>query len=416
MTDSQKPMVFEIPDVNMAMLAERLEKLNRRAVKLGVAALESRVHAMREVWVRRETLDEEGRPTHVGPKFRRRFYTVELVGASPKLPGGWTFLGTLQHTEAGNIMRAVPGEEFPEMYRTRPAHCDHCQKQRRRNDTYLVRSEAGEVKQIGHQCVRDFLGHVTPEMLGWLATLLKELNDCSDDGEGGGGSWGREVTYTVDWVTACAGFTLERGFVPKAAAQAGSNVEPTATTAMRYCRPSKDEVNEDRVPKIENLEAAKELAAAAMEWAKNLDAKSDYEHNLKIASQLEAVGRREEGLLASLPAAYRRHALRIEQERKARADRPVSEHVGTVGQRDVFTLTLGRVMVMEGFHAQNSYLYMFNDAAGNSVKWFATRKQDMEEGKTYRVKGTVKKHDVYKEQKQTMITRCSVEGEMKEAA
>ena len=39
------------------------------------------------------------------------------------------------------------------------------------------------------------------------------------------------------------------------------------------------------------------------------------------------------------------------------------------------------------------------------VKWFNTGKENLEEGKNYEVRGTVKKHEDYKDTKTTVLTR-----------
>ena len=55
------------------------------------------------------------------------------------------------------------------------------------------------------------------------------------------------------------------------------------------------------------------------------------------------------------------------------------------------------------------------DDSGNVAIWF-TSAGDMEVGKTYRIKGTIKEHSEYKEIKQTILSRCKVIAEEKAAA
>src|SRR3972149_3916096 len=65
------------------------------------------------------------------------------------------------------ILRNVPGETLPESWRRADQKCDHCGLIRKRNETFVVRHEDGTLKQIGRQCIADFLGHKGPE--GMLA-------------------------------------------------------------------------------------------------------------------------------------------------------------------------------------------------------------------------------------------------------
>jgi hypothetical protein len=52
-------------------------------------------------------------------------------------------------------------------------------------------------------------------------------------------------------------------------------------------------------------------------------------------------------------------------------------------------------------------IFKFLDSKGNIFIW-RTGSADLEEGKTYTIKGTIKEHTEYKSEKQTHLTRCKV--------
>ena len=92
-----------------------------------------------------------------------------------------------------------------------------------------------------------------------------------------------------------------------------------------------------------------------------------------------------------------------------------SEYVGEVGQR----LNTQATLVEE--HSYTTHItywgemhtiYKFVDEAGNSLIWNTTSYTELETGKTYQLTGTVKEHNEYKGDKQTVLIRCKV----KEAA
>lgn len=60
-------------------------------------------------------------------------------------------------------------------------------------------------------------------------------------------------------------------------------------------------------------------------------------------------------------------------------------------------------------HFGISYLHKMIDSAGNIFKWFSSNKQ-LEVGKTYQMKATVKKHDEFQGVKETLVTRCTVQN------
>lgn len=154
-------------------------------------------------------------------------------------------------------------------------------------------------------------------------------------------------------------------------------------------------------------EPSEEDAAQAdriIEWLGELEGRnrlSDYLHNLLVLSRSGIVGWRSAGIAASAAAAYRQ-----EIERKQQGAN--SHHVGTVGERREWTLTLRGVHYMDGAYGTTA-LYTFHDPKGNLVKWFASNGGcNLEVGRIYTGKATVKKHDLYEGTEQTLITRAAL--------
>jgi hypothetical protein len=59
--------------------------------------------------------------------------------------------------------------------------CDHCQTNRQRKDTFVVRHEGGEEKLIGRQCLKDFLGHASAEALARFYEAYADMTGDLDD-------------------------------------------------------------------------------------------------------------------------------------------------------------------------------------------------------------------------------------------
>ena len=79
--------------------------------------------------------------------------------------------------------------------------------------------------------------------------------------------------------------------------------------------------------------------------------------------------------------------------------------IGSIGQR-LNGLEL-KVVFIKQFESEwgVSTLHKFVDEEGNSFSWFSSSKT-LEMGSSYRLNGTVKKHEEYKERKTTQLTRC----------
>jgi hypothetical protein len=83
-----------------------------------------------------------------------------------------------------------------------------------------------------------------------------------------------------------------------------------------------------------------------------------------------------------------------------------SEWVGEEKERREFTLTVLRVFELDSDWGVTS-LHKMVDADGNIFVWYASN-ECLEQGKTFKLRGTVKRHDEYRGTKQTVLTRCVV--------
>lgn len=117
-------------------------------------------------------------------------------------------------------------------------------------------------------------------------------------------------------------------------------------------------------------------------------------------------------------------AERLERERKEREEREaqeaqikalkaISQYVGQVGERLEIKGTYVRSGSWQqrsfgGFGTDTMYIHTFKDADGNVLVWKTQNDVYLNYGEPVIVKGTVKKHSEYKDEKQTELTRCKV--------
>lgn len=90
-----------------------------------------------------------------------------------------------------------------------------------------------------------------------------------------------------------------------------------------------------------------------------------------------------------------------------------SEYVGNVGDKFEGLVTLVKIHTYEThftYYGELNFIYKFKDSNNNTIVW-KTGGRDLEEGKTYRIKGTIKEHSEYNDDKQTVLTRCRIEPE-----
>jgi len=394
------PEIFWIPKQNLEALQNRVAKLNRKAARLGCEPLviEIGTPKQRKVLQDYEDFDVEGRKVMKSRKVLCTVYPVVIAGSPPVL-NGWALVATIQFLDGENIIRNLPGARCPEVYRTATDWCDHCRSARGRKDVFIVRHEGGEHKQVGRQCIADFLGHESAEMIArraeWLATIRAYCMEAESWG-GGNGEWTFELDEVV---TASMAAIRVFGWFSGRAEDHEMGVFSTKTRVNRILFSRKDAVT------VTTEDAEK--AEAAIAWAEAIDPdhENDYLYNLGAISRHGAAGPRTMGLACSIAYSYLRELGQIEARRR---QAEVSNWFGEVKKRADYTLTVTKVIDIDTIYGTASINIMV-DASGNVAKWKSSS-QRLIPGKTYAIRATVHDHTEYKGVKQTVLTRGKVKG------
>lgn len=406
MTGVIEGRTFQVLVSRKAGVETSLEKLAKRGVRKGLPPF---------TWTWGKAYTQKELVPH--PEFGWNVECYAQVSRAPlTLVGedahyaGWTFVAALQHLEGENITRAVPGTILPVEYRTRGSACEHCNFSRRRNDTYVLRHDDGRMIQVGSTCLEDFLGSKDVARLAAQATILAAARGLAEDGCSGFGGPSAEIILG-EYLSNVAWCVREQGWTSRTAAREEEGKSATADRALTYLSDKRIAREVKCEPTAEDIE----LAAAAELWAETLsdetiDAeKGDYLHNLRAVARTGLVTFKTGGIAASMIVAYQRFLGR-EQARADRAARPkLNVHLGTVKVRETWTVTLDFVTGYETDFGYTTVL-KFRTDDGASLVWKATSTEltRADVGKRFAVKGTVKKHDEYKGEKQTLLSRCAI--------
>ncbi len=411
--ETQELVTFNIDVNNFARFERDFAVLVKKAAKCKVERPTFRI------------IEEKNIPAVLTPdgqvfKKPRHFFIVTVSGPAPKL-AGWSFVAVLQHEEAGNIVRRVPGTESIKVgidLRTAPPYCGHCKTARRRNDTYVVVNASGTQVQVGRNCLKDFTGHESPELVARWAEIIANFELASGEDEEGGGFGGHGENYSgilpfLAYVAASIRVTGEWLSRTKARDLYASR-PATADVAWEQCFPHA------LTKKFPTTPADLERATTALDYAvAHFEAQEaagielgDYEHNLRICIEGKAINQRSAGIAGSL-IAFSERLIGKEMERRKSA---LSEFQGEVGKRLDFILEVVRVIDIESQFGV-SHLHILQDENGNKFKWKASS-ESLSVGQKYKVKGTVKSHDTYIPKdapaghpgfKQTVLSRCKAE-------
>jgi hypothetical protein len=410
--------IYHIPEGNMARLLKEIGTLNRRAIRLGVSPISITETGNVEIV---ENKDEvTGLVTSV-----TRIVEIALIGATPKF-AGWTLAATLEHTPEGNIIRTVPGLSVNLMgYKDCKPGCEHCNLARNRKDTYLVTHDDGAIKQVGHDCIRDFLGHKSPQHLADMAELLfsaGELCGASEGGEGGSGGSDRGI-FARTFMAYCARAIRQYGYVSRKAmeeAEMAMRTNPsTKNTVLQWMFPPRDPSAKARIAERDCLdgerwptpsEADSALVDIAREHVVNkLSAKCDlneFENNILICAKLEALAIRTCGIAAYVVEYYRRDVAQAE-ERARKIANINNTHFGDIGKRyKSVSLTYAGCSSFDSAYGV-CYIHRFDNAEGQRLVWKTSTGLGLSDGTKVTATFTVKEHGEYKGFTQTKISRVT---------
>lgn len=383
---------FNIPASSQSMVEEQIEKLNRRARKLNLPQIIlSYGQAFKESRIIK------------GNKVELLVIPVELSGPLSVSYDGWQFIATLQHLPTGeNIIRSITDQfMIPSSYKDCGSNCQHCQVNRYRKDTYLVHNTDGRWRQVGSTCIKDFLGGNSPDDILKRANLAAELVEfMTGVCHGEVGSSQDILFYIVDFLAQTSACIRDHGWLSKGEA-IKTGAKATASWVQDHYNPPEGLIASEVFPDD------RRRAQESITWAESLSDEecdnSDYLHNIRAIVRSGMVGFRTMGYAASIIAAYDRDLV----QSKKRLSSGVSIHLGSLKVREEFDLKLKK-----HFSGESSYgtyhKYIFNDSFGNVLSWTASSSHGLEEGKRYRIRGTVKAHTEFKGIKQTEINRCEV--------
>jgi hypothetical protein len=415
-------VVYKIPESRMWEFKSKVTDLARKAEKLGLPAITFKV-----VDVKSEKRGRVGEDGHM-ENFNVVINYVEVHGTAPTL-NGWKLVGTLIHTGEGNFALPVAGFVLPEQYRTGGPECDHCQVNRYRKDTFIVRGESGEHKQVGSSCLKDFLGNKDPQAIARFCEHMILFHKVAEEFDA---DWrsdrhsGLDAVRFEEFTISLARVVRQNGFVSGKEAFEHGKESTGKKVWYEMTEPTDKDDHRERARRTatdDDKKTGKDIFEWAVATYAEKEPASDFEHNLRMTVRLGLVVERTANIAAAI------YTLSQKAEREKLEEKwagVVSEHVGEIGKRGDFVLTCVGVFQHPGQYGITN-ITRFRDEKGNVLVWFQSgtkeykgwgrgaelkAKKALEEGKTYRVRATPKAFEERNGQKQTILTRATVEGEV----
>ena len=262
---------------------------------------------------------------------KTEYAIVKINDVNLRFDGGWKFVAVVDHTAHGNIVRANPTSAdhtalTMELTNAEPT-CDHCGKTRQRTKTIVVTNDEGDVKRIGGQCAKTFLGNnvtLSEAMMDYFIALdaLTNADDSELMGFGNTPAPRYEVMAVASAVIRVYGYSKGGEFQPGTKDRVRAIITPSTLT-------------KELAEGVEVVLADYDTAEKALAYVTNLEATSLFDNNVKVAVA-KGDTKKAFGLIVWAVEMYLR-TVREEAVAKAQADAPKVEATPVVTGRITIT-------------------------------------------------------------------------------
>ncbi len=329
-----------------------------------------------------------------------------------KIPG-WIFVASLEWVpEAGtNLVKRVGNDlQIPERY-LNSTDCEHCRSNRDRKYTIVIYNEqTNEFKQVGRQCVKDYIGADVEDYLSYLSlfeSMQEWFNNLPKEGRNKEDAIFKTddiLTQTVEEVNH-AGYvsqqTIANWYDRNGYDDAMCPLEKTSSQVYKIMNKVTGYSSYELVrPEYEVTDKTLGQVQNIKHFVDDLVDNNEYIHNIKALFKTEYVDNSKLGLVVSAVGYYLREtAARVEAEKES-----TSEYIGDIGDKIEFT---SKPVVVSSYENEYgvSVLYKFVDG-GNVIMWRTGKRLDPDV--EYTIKATIKEHSDFRNVKQTVVTRGKV--------
>ena len=301
--------------------------------------------------------------------------------------GDYTPIVVIDHTpEDGNLVYKLDESvELREEWFAVESKCDHCQHNRKRNKTVILQDVAGDLKQVGTTCIKDYTGIDAQDIIKLYAEVHTMF--VKDD----------ELWVSEDRMPHSDYVNTERYLAHciDIIEKTGYKKESTKYEAFSEAQISK--------PSNKSIEVAKTV----IEYFKSHEYSFSQDFLRNVQTSLKNEYSKSNGLVAYAYLAYQKEiekeAKRVAESNNARQ----SGHVGTVGEKVEVEVTMVKSIAFETNYG-TSRMYLMEDSEHNLYKWNSSTHAlyNKEIGDKFKIAGTIKSHDEYNDTKQTTLTRC----------
>lgn len=383
---------FTIASGAVDVAKAKLAKLAKKAAKIGLQAPSLKV--VREFIKEVDGIDAS-------------FSEVEVTYQMIVVAGGWRFIASLETADVvnGEPRNKVNGpylsNEDHNRYATQKQVCEHCNHNRHRKLTYILKSVQGETKQVGSTCLKQFLG-IDPIS---VISSYGFSNSIDEMFEGFNDSKYQAPVWKLDEIgPAIVSILASEGFVSASQAEYNGMMR-TSDTILYFVNPSNSQRNSDGwkewAEKVAPTEAHDKAFSEVRERLENriLDAyRNDPQSLDSFSFKLGIILNRgfvEASDLQLFAAAINREASQI-AKKKMEANKPkkLDEFFPcNVGDKIQVEVAIELVRQVDSFYGSSLLVKMLDDEGHVFSSFYSGSNEEFIPGSKVLLKGTVKKLD-----------------------
>ena len=380
--------IYVEKDSNNIALNKFLDKFNKIVAKAKKYEVNVPTYTMKETEIEYEGIYVE-------------VYEIKITMSEIVRIGKYQLVGINQlNVDNEYIFTSLTDVEVPKEIQEKYI-CEHCGVSRKRKMYYILQNEEDKSFTVcGSSCTKSYIGY---DLNTFQSRITRITDDLSDLFEGS-----RKIniqTIRVENVLTnlIAIYKMDENLKMEKYSAYKDWLKHFMfdLTISNACSQEVEEV-EIYIKKHEK-ELHEEVQMLLNELDRMQDDDNEYIFNLKkILIGKEYMNKR---LINYILYVYMLVYNRIERRRirEMKANKNSNEYIGSVGDKIEIEVTVEKVLKFDGYYG-TTCMNILQDMKGNSLVWSTSRA--LEEGKEYKLKGTIKEHKEYRERKQTILTRC----------
>lgn len=379
-------MKHEIPTTRLEAYYTKISQINKKLARRKLPPIDLKVVGT----VTKTELLDKGLWFEAPVKVKVTYRIIELTSPLDDIEvDGAAYLGTIKHDSDGSTAIFSRDEEAHSIRHLHEAtHCDHCHTNRARKTLHVFEKDGKELV-IGSTCCDEYFGFNVESTLStyqWFTDLEDTVRTINGDCQSDPADFMEILAVSQYVINQDGTYRTENG-----TAGAVANI-------LREQSEIQDAIN--------SIDASK--LAEIIEWWQTKDTNGDFEFNVK--SVFENYSTKSLALIACGVWSYMKAQKKMDV---AKNTNELNEHFGEEGKRyrkQTGTLTKSILLGPDHYSNANVFMYLIKTTDGHALKWVSSANTlcGIEYGETITFDFTVKRHEMYKDMKQTLITRIKV--------